>query len=453
MTLKNALIVAVLIGVIPAAPASAQTTQAYEAAEQAYRLQAAGDHAAALQQARQAVTAAPLNGEYWALLGQEAGAVEQWTEAAEAYQRAASLTQDGDARDYRFRAAVYSYVMAGQREAALGILAQAASDPLVSLQGSVDWMMVAIAAGDDRLAQSLLDDGPVPDTMNRQQLLDAAYSAKRRGLDDRAVQLFRQGLARQQDGPLDAGQRAAIEREITLLANRWSLSGQIAYAESDQPLALFNQGSTTGQTLQGGLELGYRPFGWQNGRPLTLFGRTFVATQLNDDGLMSDVVQGWAGLQYKPLSNANLVLEASRLIALNDAAIDDWGLRAAFSQENGLDVMRGRSDWTAWRLYGDLAYLIDADVAYGAFEGRYGRAFNISDIIVTPHALAYAGYDSSRNDQWGTAVGGGLSARRWLANRGVGATPSYVDLTVQYRAGISGAEQIQGLSVVLSFGT
>lgn len=452
MSLKGNLIMAALIGAVASFPASAQTIAGFAEAEKAYRLQTEGDHAAALVQARLAVQAAPKNGEYWALVAQEAGAIEEWRESAEAYRRSASLTEDSSSRGYRLRAASYAYVLGGDRASARLMLGQAADDPRVSMKGSVDWIMVSIAAGDDRLAQVLLDDMSLADIMTRQQLLDAAYSAKRRGLDLRAVELFRRGLDSETEAPLEVTRRAAIEREIATLANRWSLSGQLAYAGSDRPLALFNQPSTIGRTVQGGLELGYRPLGWQNGRPLTLFGRIFGATPLNDGDLTDDVLQGWVGLQYKPLSNVNLVLEASHLVPLNGAAISDWGLRAAFSQENQLVAFNGRSDWAAWRLYGDFAYLIDAEVSYGAFEGRYGRAFELNNIVITPHALAYAGFDSGRDDEWGSAVGLGMGARRWIRNGAGEVSLSHFDLTIQYREAILGAAEVGGFNVVLSFG-
>ncbi len=452
MSLKSTLTAAVLLVTVAATPASAQTAPGFAAAEQAYRLQAEGNHQAALEQARLAVTAAPQNGDYWALLAQEAAELGEFSEAAEAYRHAASLTQDGEARGFRLRAAAYAYVLNDDRQTARDVLAQAENDPLVSIEGSVDWAMIAISASDDRMAQRLLSDGSLDATLTRQQLLDSAYSAKRRGLDARAVTLFRLAQISEPNVAFAAEQHAAIEREIALLDNQWSLSGQIAYAESGRPIAIFNQPATTGQSLQGGLELGFRPMGWQNGRPLTVFGRVFAATPVNEGSLSSDVVQGWVGVQYKPLSNANFVLEASRLFAINDAAINDWGLRAAFSQDRGLNDFAGRSDWATWRLYGDVAYLVESDVTYGTFEGRYGRAFSSGEMIFTPHALAYAGFDSNRLNEWGTAIGAGLSARRWLDSGTGKLTPSYVDLTIQYREAISGTEQVQGLNVVVSFG-
>lgn len=433
-------------------PASAQSPAGHEAAEQAYRLQAEGDHAAALEQARRAIESDPGNGEYWALLAQEAEAVGEWREAAEAYGQSAFLTEPGDIRAYRLRAAIYSFVMAGDRPAARRMLTQAASDPSISMEGSVDWPMIAIAAGDDRLAQRLLGDEALVASMTRQQLLDAAYSAKRRGLDARAVDFFRQGLASERGSPIEDGQRMAIEREIALLSTPFVLNGQLAYAEGGRPLTLFSQPFTSGQTLQGGLELGYRPLGWRNGRPLTLFGRVFAATPLADEDQSGSVVQGWVGLQYKPLSGANLVVEASRLVALNDRALDDWGLRAAFSEENDLVAADGRRHWAAWRLYGDLSYLLEADIGFGTLEGRYGRAFAVDGLVFTPHVLAYSSFDSNRVEEWGTALGAGVSARRWWSDGRGPLAPSYVDLTMQYRQVVEGSRQPQGLFVVLSFG-
>ena len=207
--------------------------------------------------------------------------------------------------------------------------------------------------------------------------------------------------------------------------------------------------------VQAGGEAYHRLGGYNDGRPLDIFGRVYGT--LDSGGAFpagGDTLQGWIGLRYKPLSDTNLILEASRMIALGDLARDDWMLRAAWSAETGGDLRFDRSNWPAWRVYADVAHLIDAEQTLGVAEARLGRAFRTGDRdIITPFVAVRGSYDSLLADETAVGAGPGLSWRHWFREDRYAAPASYIDLSVGYQFGLSGGDRAEGvfLSITLNY--
>ena len=164
-----------------------------------------------------------------------------------------------------------------------------------------------------------------------------------------------------------------------------------------------------------------------------------------------DTLQGWIGVRYKPLSDINLILEASRMIALGDLARDDWMLRAAWSAEAGGDLRFDRDSWPAWRVYADVARLVDAEQTLGVAEARAGWAFRTTDQdILTPFIAVRGTYDDLISDEIAVGAGPGVVWRHWFREGQYSAPASYIDLSVGYHFGLSGGDRAEGLHLGLS---
>ena len=64
-----------------------------------------------------------------------------------------------------------------------------------------------------------------------------------------------------------------------------------------------------------------------------------------------------------------------------------------------------------------------------------------------PHLTLGADYDSTALEKTGVGLGPGISARYWFREDQYNAPRSYVDLLVQYRLRLSGADRAKGLFV------
>lgn len=393
---------------------------------------------------------------WWALLGEAHARLGETAEAAEAFGRAAQFETDAAGRSYFLRAQALQLVYADRREEARDIVRAAMNDSSLETRNSLDWAMVAISARDDRSAQEILDNEALYGEFTRQTALDAGYSAKRRGMDERAVDFFRRGLARdvREAVPLETVQREAIRRENRELTRDWSLASQSSFSSAGEPIGLVNTPLPNEDAVQFGAEVSRRIGGWRNGRPISLFARVFHSEFLSRDTMTGNATQGWLGVRYKPLSQLNFNLEASRLIALDDEGIDDWSLRAAISGGRGVEPEVGQKSWAYVHYYGDGSHLVDTDVTLGLAEGRAGYSFLLDEsaTVLTPYAVARLGIDTGRADQEAFGAGLGISLRHWFDETETIAYRSFVDFDVQARQRIAGDRRASGVLATLSFG-
>lgn len=472
--------------VVQAAPAAAQS--AHDAASEAYRLYAGEDFEGAVAAARLAVERAPDSLDYRLLLadalarsGRQAEvlsvldpadlshdvqsrraealfATRDWLNAAEAFANAAATAPDPVRRSYQLRAQALSLVYADKTADAALLVRQSVADARLDAEGSVDWAMVAIAAGEDGAAQRILADETLWPRLSRQSALDAAYSAKRAKLDERALRFFEQGLRldEQSSQPMTEEQRLAIRREIANLDRRVMVSGQVSYGETDRAASFLNLPGITDGSIQAGAEIAYRLGGWRNGRPIMPFMRAFATTYTADQVGARDAVQGWVGVQHKPLSDLNMIVEASRLFAIDGPALNDWALRTALSAGTGIEPEASRSNWQFWDVYADASYLFDAKAASGVVNARYGRAFSVprspNPLVITPFAVTQLGYDSLQAEEFALGAGAGVSVRRWLGGSRLRAPLAYIDLSGQARQRVAGDDRATGIHATVSFG-
>ena len=436
------------IGIGLSTPASAQDVDrdpfaAYEE----------GAHAEALAGAEAALADDPDNPVWWALAGEAQAALGMASEAADSFGRAALSDTDAGRRSYYLRAQTYQLVLAGRADEARAVVAHAVAEPGLQTRTSLDWALVAMAAGDDNSAQAILADSSLHAGLTRQSALDAAYSAKRLGMDERAAEFFRLGLTldEREEARLSPAGREQVRREIRELERVWSVTGQASYSSAGRQDGLVP--GVDDEALQFGAELSRRLGGWRDGKPFSVFARIFQSQFAEAAGERSDATQGWVGARYKPLAAVDFNVEASRLVGLDANGIDDWSLRTAISIGEGLEPETGRGNWTYWRAYADTSYLVENDTAYGLAEARYGRSFAIGGAtILTPYAVARAGLDTGRAEDGSLGAGAGLSLRRWYAATDTVAARGFIELDIQAREGIAGNSDAGGVLASITVG-
>lgn len=461
-------------------PAAAQTPSAYDQAARAYELLAQGRAEDAAAAAQGAVAADPANLDYRLLLAdsllaadkpaeafealqpvagladyrvqtrlaQAAGKAGRKAEAAEAYGRAAPLADTAESRAYLTRARLMTLVELGRIDEARAEFDRAWADGVLRGQAPLDTAMLAIAVGDDVTAQLLFAEADQDAPIAGRVALDAGYSARRLGRDQQALIWFRRGLDSLEAGQmsLEPQREHEIRREVETLERRWGVIATVSRGG-----ATVDGATTSGAPMvtQAGVEAYWRVSGDNGGRPVDLFVRAYGVVDA-DGGWASggDTVQGWVGVRWRPLAETNLVLEASRMVAVGDLARDDTMLRASWSAEAGGDLRFDRQSWPSWRLYGDLAYIVEDQQTLGLADARAGWTWRIgpSD-LVTPYLGARLYYDSWQADESALVAGPGVSWRRWFRESRYGAPASYVDFWLGYDFSLSGDGRGEGLVV------
>ena len=430
--------------------------QAQDEAADPFRLFEQGDLPGAIAAAEDSLSRDPDNPHLWGVLAEAHARLARNMEAAEAFARAASLESDAPRRGYYLRARTLQLAYAGRFDEAQRVLVTAMADPALGTRSSLDWASVAIAAQDDAAAQDILSDETLYGGFTRQGALDAGYSAKRMGLDARAIRFFELGLALDttEVEPLSPAQRDAIRREIRELRRTWSFILQASYTTAERPLGLSAIPLGEERAWQTGAELSRRLGGWRNGKPFSVFARAYHSRASSDEAPARDVTQGWLGVRYKPLATLNLNLEGSKLVALDDQGLDDWSARALVSAGQGIERPIGRSSWPYLHAYGDISYLFESDVAYALAEARGGYGFAIADeaTTVTPYLVARASLDTGRLQGEALGAGAGISLRHWFDESETVAYRGFIDLDIQARERLAGDRRASGVLVSVTVG-
>ncbi len=277
-----------------------------------------------------------------AALAQTPAAADQATDAAAAW-------QDADSRAYASRLQIMELVQQGRTDEARAAFDRDWAAGILPGPAPLDAANIAVSVGRDAEAQTAFRQAEAASPLSGATALNAGYSARRIGDDATAIYWFQRGL---DTWPTEAGfdeqRRFEIRREVETLQRTWGATASVSYGST----STVSSGIVGADTvLQAGGEVYRRISGYNNGRTLDVFARAFSTLDSDLGGPTGgDTTQGWVGVRYRPFSQTNLILEASRMIALGDLARDDWMLRAAWSAERGSDLRYDRSHWPAWRL-------------------------------------------------------------------------------------------------------
>lgn len=476
---------AVLTPVSAQAQTVAAASDGYADATAAYGAMTAGRPAEAVAPAARAVAASPENLEWRLLLvdaltgsGDHAGALAalqpvagSWDhrvqtrraeaarqtgdlrQAADAYALAAPLAPTAESRAYLTRARAQTLIELDRTAEARTVLREAAANGVLPGEAPLDFAYVAVGARDDRLAVEGFAAADRATPLRGAQALDAAYAARRAGQDAEAIVWLEQGARTLPAEQLTPQRRHEIGRELQTLEHRVGGTATVSTGPADSATTLLNNAGD--QVTQIGGEVWARVGGDNNGRPVQVFARAYQTLDADTGPTGGDSTQGWVGVRWKPLTDTNLMLEASRLIALGDAARDDTMLRAAWSADMGGDLRYDRDSWPSASVYVDAARLIEDEQTYVVADANLGWTWVASESrgdTITAGIGARADYDSLRDEQWAVAAGPRVAWRHWMGGDDVRAPGRYLDVSLGYYVPIGDGPRDAGVVAAVTVG-
>jgi hypothetical protein len=460
------------------------TGQAYELADQAYKALERDQPDRALALASSALELAPgharlllIQAEALGKLGRNAEAVQRVAGLSAADLGGSGLAQRGYLRlaagdnaggEADLRAALGSGELdaseRGNVEKDLAALAAPQDTPQETNSGdddSADRGYRSLEAGNDAAAVGYFGQAlsTMPAGAPRGGLnADAGYAAMRLGRNREAVSFFSGAIddwhaSPPGSKPFDENALYELRRSVSSLERRWGGSFSIGHNTTS---ALAGSGVTSGnadlRVLQAGAELFYTPqsFGYRDGRVFQWYANAFQALSTNDADYPtgSDSRVASLGARYKPLRETNLVVGFERRFSSERAGEDDWVAHAGWSASRATDWDPTRSSWTTWQVYTESFYFIEAARLIQPFEARVGRSFKMAaapSLVLTPYIGVAGDYDRALDPSFAAGAGPGVALRYWFGETRYRAFARYLDLSVQYRFGLTDAERASGL--------
>lgn len=456
---------------VPAQPGFANATAAYRALEQK-------DTERALEQARLATQASPGNRD-WQLMHMNAAlAAGQDAEAEQAASAALALAPDAAVLAQRSsirrrlgnvaganedaQAALASHQLTATTEASL--LADlgrkrearerlaAASTQGGGTQPPLDAAYLSTRIGDNEAARQAFAQADANGGLPPSALLDAGYAAMHSKHDAEAVGYFKRAIDAVNGLQLKLDPQMVYDtrRTIADVSRKWGVLASLTLRNGSGVTPGF--GATGGvpgsRTTQAGAEAYYRPWGYRNGEFVELFARGFATLDSQAGNLTGgDSFQGALGVRWKPLTSQNLMLSLSRVFGPN--VTGDWLAQIGYSYDLGTDLRMDASNWWTTRFYAEAGRYLNQGVNYGIGSLMVGKSYLVGGdgrTVLFPHG--FVGVEYTSNDpvaKTSAGAGPGVSLRRWFREDVYDAPRSYWDLTVQYRARITGDDRMKGL--------
>jgi len=457
---------------------------AHADATTAYQAFAAGDATRAAEAAGRAVAAAPGNLEWRLLLvdalmasgqteaaltalrpvagtwehrvqtrrGEAALRLGRLDEAAEAFGLAAPLAPTAESRAWLARAQVQALARSGRPAEARIALRNAHAGGILPGDAPIDFAYAAVSVGEDRLALDGFTAADRVQPLAGAQALDAAYAARRAGQDLAAVEWLERGARTLPPEQLTPRRRHEIGRELQTLEHRVGGTASVLTGPAATTVLLPSGGDPT---TQAGGEVWARVGGDNNGRPAQVFARAYQTLDSDTGPVGGDSAQGWVGVRWKPLTGTNLVVEASRMIALGEDARDDTMLRAAWSHDVGGDPRFDRDSWPSGRVYVDAARIVDAEQTFAIMDGSIGWTWVASSSrrdLVSAGVGVRADHDSARSPETAVAAGPRLGWRHWMGGDALRAPGRYLDVSLGYDFPVGDNRRDAGVVATVTFG-
>ena len=463
--------------------------QAQTAGASGYTNFAKGDFTSAASDARKALSLEPSNPDFHALLvnalyrsGQYAQAENAATTALELPQptdsavaqrsKAALLAQRGFIRQklgteqlarQDFEAALGSGQLPANTE--IGLLADLGRDAdararfdAASKNGELKTLpdaeiaYLAVRTGQDQQALTAFNRSSAAGLLASSAYQDAAFSAVRARQDEQAIGYFKRAIddanvlkLRMEPQLLFNTRRAVAE-----VSRQGGFIASLSYRGAVSGLGLA-QGAGS-NSLQGGVEAYWRPWGYQNGQYAELFARAFQ-TLYSDGGTSGGgTLQTAFGIRYKPLTEQNLVFSFSRVISPAGGR-NDWLAQLGYSADSGTDLRVDTPSWWTRRAFFEAGRYLSAEQSYALGELQAGKSFRLGDGDDTgsgrwalfPHLSLAADYDSGALQKSAIGFGPGVTARYWFREDAYAAPRSYVDFSLHYRGRLNHAQRAQGV--------
>jgi hypothetical protein len=373
-------------------------------------------------------------------------------EAASAFATAAAAAPGPAEQSQMLKGRAFSLTALDRGPEALETAARLADAPGLGRDDAVSLAYMAVKYGDDRLALRFFDRADAMSGLDGDPAANAAYAARRLGDDARALKYFKASLKGPSQAARDAQKRYQIRREVADLSRRFGAVASVFYGTGDT----FTGGivrHADHSNVQIGGEAYFRPFGFNGGRTVEVFGRVFeTAASKAGDATGARTIQGWVGVRARPFPQLNFVLEGARLLKIGSTSISDWQVRAAFSATTGMDLRQDKRAWNMRHVYADVSHLVDRDETFAVVDARAGRAFRVGkgNLMAAPFAGAYLTHDSALRRSTALGVGPGIWLRQWLRETEEAAPRSAVVLTLQYRFRLGGDKRASGFFLTFS---
>lgn len=462
-------------------PAALPGDPAYPLARQAYQLFDAGQYEAAVVKIQAALRLAPDNRDYrWLLINAlmamrrleeselaASAAIEQDSQDAALYvqrgriRQALGKTQLADAD---FKAAlrfgglplqqeVGILADTNQLDAARAKFADGVKNGAFVNTANLDFAYLANRVGEKDQASNAFASADKAGKLPDSALADAAFAAIKARRDAEAIAYFKRVIDAAEASRLHMAPQALFDtrRAVATL----SREGGVIASLSQRGTGLSNgQSATPGPSSQGGLQAGveayWRPFGYQNGRTVEVFGRMFETLRDKNNGATgSRTLQGAVGARWKVFTEQNLVLSAARLIPLGSQATGDWLAQAAYSADTGGDLRVDVRDWWTTLWYAEADRYFQHPQTYGLASVQFGRSFRLDGVseklVLFPYLTLNGEYNTLNARRVAVGAGPGVNLRYWFRGDHYTAPRSFVELSLQYRRKIQGDERARGV--------
>jgi hypothetical protein len=316
----------------------------------------------------------------------------------------------------------------------------------------VEVAYLATRVGHDREALAAFNRAGASGTLPNTAYEDAAFAAVRAHQDAEALVYFKRSIA----------EANALDLRVTpqhLFETRRAVSevsrqrGVIASQTYRGPVSGLGA-APPADTLQAGIEGYWRPFGYRNARHVELFARTFGALYTRDShSSFGDTLQTTVGIRHQLLTRANLVASFGRMFS-RAGGRNDWLAQLGYSGGKGTDLRADTPRWWTARLYTEAGRYLEARQTYALTHGEAGpsRLMGSHDSrwVVFPHVSAAADYDSTAAQVNSAGAGPGVNLSRWFREDADHAPRSYLELSLQYRFRLVGADRAKGVFLTLT---
>jgi bacteriophage N4 adsorption protein A len=339
-------------------------------------------------------------------------------------------------------------------------LAAATKEGLLNDQTDTTLAYLAVLVGDDEGALAAFDRATARGTLPNAATQDAAYAAGRLGRNDQAINYFKKTIDVAEAGPslLTPQQLFNTRREVADRSRQWGANAALTYRGISPSALAATQSGASNDSLQAGAEAWWRPFDYRDGRVLELYaGVSETLSSKAGFATGAESLQGTLGARVKPLVDVNLVLAIERRFAIGSKSTTDWLPRVAYSADTGTDLRVDVPSWMTATVYAEAGRFIKQRQNYATFEGQVGRSFRLDAVnpklVIFPHAVLGADYNSNIAVGSKNAVGAGVGVtlRHWFNEDRYNAPRSYADLSLQYRARISGDDRAKGVFLRATF--
>jgi tetratricopeptide (TPR) repeat protein len=316
---------------------------------------------------------------------------------------------------------------------------------------SADIANLALTVGNEDVASEYNALANQEKLLKGRSVLDAGYLEARRSRTKEGISYFKSGIDAYYAGELrlDPQELFAVRRQIAEMSRTWGAYASLTYSKTGAgPGAAFAGSPSGGNTLQPGVELYWRPSGYQDGRYLDVFLRAFETSYAQNGASGVKTTQGLYGLRFKPIGPVDLVFEVAHVFPLGDLARNDVLLRAAFFHGQGTDLRVDTWTWPTWQIYADYNRFVESSETVASADLRVGQSYRLDainhNLVLIPHVGLFANYDNKLATAGAYAAGLGTTMRYWFREDKYTAPMSYIDLTAQYRFRLGGDHRAEG---------